>query len=263
MLRHIEGTDITFLTQLVNSQGQPMKVSILQWALLNELEEEIAGDTVSDLVGESYEIKVLKEFNTITSDSVRETRMLVVRLMDADGKIETQKTYYLIEKEATLVIGENSFITYLQCLKLVPSIPNLAAFGAATEEQQKAALSYAYNNIGRLSLVDGAAGIEVGRRHMAFYKKIPENTRDLEFEDFKYLPDNFKADLALAQIVEAEYLLGGDGIETLREKGIMSYTVGEVKQFYRTSKPLEIGVSKKALAHIGRYINYTRRIGRV
>lgn len=263
MLRHIAGSDIFFETMLVDSKGLPMNVTILQWSLFNELEQEIAGDTVSDLVGESYAIKVDKQFNEITSNSVRETRMLVVRLMREDGHIETQKTYYLIEKEATLVIGENSFITYLQCLKLVPSIPNLAAFGAATEEQQKAALSYAYTNIGRLTLVDSAVGLEVQRRHIAFYKKQVETTRDLDPEDFPYLPENFKADIALAQIVEADHLLGGDGIEALREKGIMSYTVGEVKQFYRTSKPLEIGVSKKSLAHIGRYINYTRKIGRV
>ncbi|GAL22948.1 hypothetical protein JCM19235_1249 [Vibrio maritimus] len=64
-------------------------------------------------------------------------------------------------------------------------------------------------------------------------------------------------------MLEAEHLLGGDGTEDLRAKGVMSYTVGEVKQFFRTSKPLDLVVSKHALRYIGRYVQYNRRLSRV
>lgn len=84
----------------------------------------------------------------------------------------------------------------------------------------------------------------------------------LTLEEFESLPQEFLDDLKLAQVVEADAALSLDSPEHKRASGILSDTVGETSQMFRTGRPLDLVVSKRALRYLARWLETTWSISR-
>lgn len=263
MDKHLQGQNINVEVPFVDDKGQPITdVTKVSWQLFDEDENRL--DSGEQLIsqGKSLVIVADKAHNLINHNEVFAVRLLSSKLHTHSGREYVQRYYYMLETESTLIVCQNSFLTYMQALRLMPEIADLISFSGATEDARKTALINAYRNISSLSLTLAAAGTDIDKLHYANGDERPYTAGDWTPEDWTAMNEKIKHDFRIAQLIEAEGILGGDGVGQLRAQGVMSYSVGEVKQFYRTSQPLELSVSKAALRVIGKYIQYNRGIGR-
>ena len=255
-----------YTVPLVDPDGNAVIATEVQWTLFDEKEQTVISGVIAT-TGTDTEvvISLTAEECTITNGKQTEVRLLRVTIVTADNEF-TNNDYFMLANTQSVVPGENSFLTYLEALRLMPEFPQFVAFTSATEQERKNALIAAYRNIGNIELLRGSM-VENDANETPLLtedKSVPLwTTLQLTPALYAKLHDSIKRNLGFAQIVEAEYLLGGDGNEDLRSKGVMSYSVGEVKQFFRTSKPIELSVSKHALRYIGRYVQYNRSLTRV
>lgn len=263
MNTYLQGVNIDINIPLLNDIGEDLdNVSKVTWILYDENEKLLTSGEVTDFDEELASVRVEAKYNLVDKDEQSEVRLLVATLMCDNEKSYTHKFYYILQSEAILQYGKNSILTYMQALKLTPTIATLVSWNSATEAQQKTALLNAFTNLSRLRLHRGCAGDDADYEAYRVIGSAPVTLTDFPEKAWAKFSTQFKKDFQLAQMMEAEYLLGGDGVEQLRHKGVMSYTVGEVKQFYRTSTPLEMGCCKDALRYVGRYIQYHSTIAR-
>ncbi|MDL2285092.1 hypothetical protein LJC19_08160, partial [Oxalobacter sp. OttesenSCG-928-P03] len=78
------------------------------------------------------------------------------------------------------------------------------------------------------------------------------------------LPKLFINALRRAQIMQANYLLLDENsdIEHLRQRGLLSNTVSESKQFFRTQKPIAKTLCERAMKELARWLVFNRRTAR-
>ena len=152
-----------------------------------------------------------------------------------------------------LVKGENSFETIDGLAELIEASIVLNQLPVLNEDQQISALSQAWQNIDALSVnIDALSGTVT-------------RTGDLTASDLADLETNqprvFRA-LLSAQMLEADFLAGGNPVEQRRRDGMLSNSVGESAQFYRTSKPLVLPVCREAAVALRGIISYSTAISR-
>lgn len=183
---------------------------------------------------------------------------------DVDGNlISSVATEIVVESDNLLVVGENSFASYQELIVESFNMTDLATFKGASKEEQIAALITAYYNAGSMSVSF------FNHRHLidplsimpADMAKIG-STRSLTADQISKLKPEVVKQLVRCQLAEADSLLGGNPIERQRILGLLSHAAGESTHFYRTSKPLELPISKRAAVELRGIINYALRIGR-
>lgn len=74
-------------------------------------------------------------------------------------------------------------------------------------------------------------------------------------EQFADLPDYFKEALLLATVNEACEIANGNDIASAREDGILSESIGETTNMYRTSKVANVRVACSTWRLLISYIN--------
>ncbi|HHF3053204.1 TPA: hypothetical protein ACPJ1H_004021 [Vibrio alginolyticus] len=263
MRKYLSKKAIDFAIPFLDEQGESISVAKVLWEVLDEKESSIAAGEITPAVDDTQVVIELgSEICTISNGQNTEVRLLKITLVAQESEVSIRE-YFTLENEQTVTPAENSFVTYLEALRLMPEFPQFVAFNTATEQERKAALIAAYRNIGNIEFAKGALIDNEGSPMLTDSGDSFWTTLQITPELYDVLDKSVKQNLEFAQMVEAEYILGGDGTEDLRSKGVLSYSVGEVKQFFRTSKPLELSVSKHALKYIGRYVQYDRRLTRV
>jgi hypothetical protein len=90
------------------------------------------------------------------------------------------------------------------------------------------------------------------------FRRLDEKTA----EEIKALPADLLKAVRLAQIVEADDIMGGDATEKLREQGLLSKTVGESSQMFRSGKADRGVLCKRASKILAKYIVKQNTIGR-
>lgn len=158
----------------------------------------------------------------------------------------------------SLAVGQNTFLTKSQSLMLAKEVIGVDNFVNSPDELQTAALIDAYERICSMEIRSRILPPTIAYKN----GKEVRSMGDLNAQDIAELPLQMRKAFMKAQILEANIILNGDPVAELRKAGVMSYTVGEVKQFFRTVKPLDFTVSMKALGQIGKYIQYNRGIAR-
>lgn len=157
-----------------------------------------------------------------------------------------------------LTVGQNTLVTQAQALLLVKEMVGVGAFVNAEPEVQIAALMEAYERVASMELRLRVLPPEVSYKDSKEVRSIGE----LNALDLTTLSLQMRKAFMKAQVYEADFILGGDPVTELRKQGIMSYTVGEVKQFFRTVKPLDFTLSMRAMNQIGKYLQYSRGVAR-
>lgn len=182
---------------------------------------------------------------------------------DQGNLISAAANELVIESDNLLSAGENSFGTYQDLILESFDMTDLDAFKSATKEEQVAALITAYYNIGSMSVsffqhrdledpstYDQGDLIEIG------------STRKLTPGQLAALKASVRQQLKRSQLAEADSILGGNPIERQRILGLLSHAAGESTHFYRTTKPLELPISKRAAVELRGIINYVVRLSR-
>lgn len=148
--------------------------------------------------------------------------------------------------------GINSFASYGQLLVIAQDHYELSALHSATEEDSRKAFKEAWTNLGNFKVRF--------RRQAGYLSKFTSQDLDeLKFSDREVL--------IRAQVIEANFVLGGDPTAQRINTGLVSTSSGESTQYLRSTTtkgtaPLRLAASREALEALKGHIVWTVKSGR-
>lgn len=260
MQAYLGGHSVTLTIPLIDADGATIAAQTASYRVIDQEEAELVAKVAHPTFiegDESIEILIDGAINTLPLGETRGMRVVELFLETAIGTIKLEQGYF-IEATEVLVEGVNTFATYNKALYLSYEIPNIPGWTDAPRQGRIAALIAARRNIGRLrfryafganqDIIDNTVGVS--------------DLTNATLDQWNALPKDFKEALYRAQIIEADFLLGGDEIGDLRRSGLMSMSVGEAKQFFRTTRPLEGVVCKRAMKELSKWAVTGLRLAR-
>lgn len=219
------------------------------YAVYDDEGAEVVASTSLDLSGSPRQALVeLTEANNDIGQNSRAFRRLVLTYSDDLNEFEKEISF-ILESTGVVKMGENSFGTYGAMILLAQNIVRLDAFHEASITEQRAALINAWYNIGDVPITGLNLDAEYG-------------TRDLTSELLGQISASNLDRLRRAQIIEADFILGGNPVEDRRRTGMISDSASESAQFFRTSKPLELPVCKAAANALRGLVNWNIKVSR-
>lgn len=273
------GTDVALQVPLQDKVGNPLTVSAISYRVTDENGVELVPATAlaSFVAGSAAAgIAIPAAENTLAAGVARGLRNVELTCTIGGNQIFLHAAY-AIEIADPLVVGVNSFMTYAQAEFTALGLPNIDAWNGADEQARIAALMDARSHIVQLSFTPLNSNVNWGQDSLNF---IPEGTYNTDYvgdssmflfngnldllrpDQFKSLPSRFVDALKRAQVVEADAILGGNSIEQKRREGLVQDNIGESRQMFRQSKPLELPVCRRALGYLGYFVTFAKRIGR-
>jgi len=267
------GTDVTLVVPLIDPSGNTLVVDAISYGIFDQTGEEVLALTAHEEYGpgsETVDIVVPASLNTLEPGTPQALRQIELYCTIGENVI-TLHANYVVSLPDPLVVGLNSFGTYAALQFSAMSIPNLRGWEVASATERMAALIDARLSICRLSFTPFNSRPS---QDSLFF--VPEGTRETRYpgaeyvgdlsdmtpEQFVKLPARFIQALLRAQVVEADAILGGNGIEAKRQEGLVQDDVGESRQVYRGGRPLQLPVCRRALSYLSLYVNFSKRIGR-
>ena len=91
---------------------------------------------------------------------------------------------------------------------------------------------------------------------------IPYGFEDMTKAQFEDLPPRFLRDVKLALVVEANEVLGVESAQEKRRSGVLSDTVGETSQMFRSGRPMDTIIGNRAMSHVKRWVDTAWRVRR-
>lgn len=268
----LAGTDVTLSLPLLDSDGNALAVETIEFRVTDEAGAEVLPRAaLVEFIAESatVEIPVLAVNNTLGEGVTRGARFIELFCI-VGGNTVVLNGGYVIQNVDRLAVGVNSFQTYPMAIYTATDMANLPGWDAASDDARRAALMEARHHINQLSFNALTSGNGWGQDNLNY---VAEGTRDGFMTDsasldsltpaqFMQLPERFRKALCLAQIAEADVILGGDPIEKKRLEGLVADMVGESKQMFRPKTPLRLPVSRRALGYLSLWVSFAKKIGR-
>jgi hypothetical protein len=263
------GLEFSTLIPFVTSEGVPFSASSGTFKVLDEFDFEVVPATALTLGAGSSEATVtLGDRDTtlaVTLPVGRTQSVFTIRLAlinDEGGATIFVEDHYLLVAAQVLVPGVNTQMTYAQSLMLSINTADLEGWSAASRAEREAALISAWSSFTRIRFDETIwEDYEMDRIiDPLFYTGI--DVTEMTAEQFEAMPPKFKNAVRLAHLIEADFLLGGNQVERTRRAGLMSTTVGEASQFFRTVKPYIGPLCDRALRALTPYLARTIRVNR-
>lgn len=270
---YLHGTDVNLVVPLQDKSGNQLNVTAIDYRITDQSGVELVARAA--LVGfvagaASATIAVPAASNVLAAGQSRALRAVDL-YCTIGGNVVMLSAAYAIEQPDPLVVGINSFQSYPAAQFVALDIPNLAGWDNASEAERIAALIDARDHICQLSFQ--SLNRRLGQDSLQY---LPEGVRDvgsslfgfngdlklLSPAQFANLPPEFRAALNKAQVAEANVILGGDPVEAKRQDGLLLDSVGESRQMFRPGKPLQLPVSRRALAYLSQFVTFSKQIGR-
>jgi hypothetical protein len=274
------GTAVTYTVPLQDPSGNPLTFESISYRITDENGVELVPSTALtfDAGSDSAFISVTAAVNTLPAGSARGLRNIEMQCLDENGNTVNLRAAYVVELADPLVVGVNSFMTYTQAEFTAMSLPDLDSWFMADERSRIAALMDARAHIVQLSFTPLNSNVNWGQDSLNF---IPEGTYSTDYvgnsnmflfngnldllrpEQFASLPTRFVDALKRAQVVEADFILGGNSIEQKRREGLIQDNIGESRQTFRQSRPLQLPVCRRALGYLSYFVTFAKRLGRM
>lgn len=243
------------------STGESPDIESVQYRVTDQDGVERVALTALDeanIVDSEILVPIDAAVNGLAEGSSRELRSVEIRVTTPDEELVFVE-HYFIEGINTLRLLENSFQTLPQAMLVGAEVANIDAWDTASDDRKNRALTEAFRNIAQLSF-----RYEFSDSQSRITDKLwfSSDIRDLTASEYNNLDEDFRKALCVAQVIEANALLGGSDVSNLRRDGLMSASVGEVSQMFRPGKPLVLSVSRRALEALSGYVNWSRGVSR-
>lgn len=278
----VANTQVTLPISIADDDGNPLQAKSAEFSVSDQTGAVIIERTAVDASqisedGSTVTVVIPADKNGLAAPTASEYRSVTVYCVVASNTL-LFGAGYTIEPAERLIVGVNSFQTTSQAELTASTMPNIVAWSKATPRQRSNALMDARNHIVQLSFNQLNSNINWGQDSLNF---VPEgnyttsyvstnglflfngNLALLSPAQFAKLPEKFLQALRFAQVAEAEFILGGDSIGNMRRDGVMLESIGDVKQMFRPSKPLEMPVCKRALSYLAYFVTFSKKIGRI
>lgn len=229
----IAGHETTFVIPVSGLNGEFSDATAVSYRVVDGFGNELLPFTpILPFESGSFEvtITVSAAINTLSEGSSREVRLIEALITTERGTIKTEIDY-VIEAMDVLVVGQNSFLTYAGALQVGYNIPAINSWQESEKSDRITALISAHKTISQMVFND------------------PESEELAEAKK-------------RAQVLEADYLLGGDEVGEYRRAGLMSMTVGEAKQFFRPGKVVDTPICRRAMKELNKWLVRSVRIAR-
>lgn len=238
--------------------GYPVAdVISVEWSVRDEQGYSIlAGSSVPD-AGSAEVVVYIDGYLNEPLNETYTTYEVAYKLVTGSREIP-DSIVYQVEAEGAVQEWKNTLITPLRGLSMMREIPNMSEFAAANRDEQKAALLFAYRALCALKFNTNV----FPKEYQVINGEKVTSLRQLTEEAWHACSSQFVDDLRVAQMIEANDSLVSPELGAMREAGVLSYTVGEVKQFVSSQRPLTVGLCPAAMRKVGRYLDMSRRIGR-
>jgi hypothetical protein len=258
MNSYVSGQQVTVTFQLVDADGVAITPTDADYQVIDQAGTVIEPMTNIALSGGETELQVTVSGadNTLVG-TTRALRQVELYLTTASGQFSLTQAY-VVETTDPLVVRINSFQTLTAAEFQATSMADLRGWSAATRSAKVAAMIEAWRTICQLnfrySFVDDQSHIEPSFSI--------SDLDDVTAEVWATLDPDFVEALQLAQVAEADELLGGGKSEVVRarEDGILSITVGESSQMFQSGKPIQSKVSSRAIKYLSKYLRPARVI---
>lgn len=276
-----ENSQVCLEVEVLDASGKPYEEPcVLIYKILDAEGSELFSGSLED-IEKTATLIVEAQYNACPQGKVKDLRRIDLKFQKPDDNsiISGRTLYYTIRSEQPLTVGENSFVTYDQCLLLASTIPHLDQLANSTEDQLVVALLEAHDRLMRLryrlpitTRMENVGYVsEVAWRPRAITDDDPFGWACYRFtldevtpEEFKNLPEKFRNALAKAQVMEANSVLEPtDSIEERRRKGVILETINEVKMMFSSTTPVSSKLTRNAMSVLAPYLDTTVRLRRV
>jgi hypothetical protein len=291
MLIYLAGTAVTLTIPLTDRYGNAINAASVAYRVLDQNENELVSQTpVAGFVAGSPSVTftvpaTANQLTGVAADPndpndttyLRAARGVELFVTDTSGNTLCIDASYGIELDSPLAFGLNTFQTLAQAEMTALDVPNTTGWDSATTDNKIAALIDARNHLCKLNYNLLNSNVNYSQDQLAYVPEgqynstyIAENslflfTGNLELllpEQIAVMPKRFIRALQLAQLAEADYILSGQDMESKRANGLILDSVGDAKQMYRASKPLQLPCCRRALAYISYFVTFAKHIGR-
>jgi hypothetical protein len=239
-----------------------------RWWVENEMGGIVLGESAvlgSALEGAVVTLNITGSLNLLPTGAYRGLRLVRLRYRAPDtfpGWRDVEHPYDVIGQDGELILQINSFVTYNEALLLAREMSETESFDAAQREARIAVLAEAWRTLVRLNYDLPDDYDRIMSRVTDFPGADPGDLTEMTAEEFLALDPLFIAAIKRAQVAEAIERLGGRSVADARAKGLLSSTIGEVSQMYRSGRPIDVGVSPRALKELRGFVVYTPRLSR-
>lgn len=276
MKLYLAGTDVSLIIPIQDRYGNALSATAVDYeVVLSDNTAVVNRQPVGGFVAAqpSVSITIPASANQLSGQFPREPRKVNLYCV-IDGNTVLISESYGIEPADPLWAGVNSFQSFAEAEMTAASMPNLAGWESADADAKIAAMVEARLNICRINFAlldsnarwgqnslnyvpEGTYKVDTIRNNLLFY-----GLDSLTQEQYLKLPERFRNALKLAQVAEADMLLGGDDLLQKRQAGIVEDSTGESTQRFRTGKVLTQSVCSRAMRYLSPYISYSMRLGR-
>lgn len=264
MLNYKPGSPIGLSFQLEDDAGAAILPVSYDWKVVDEAGVVVqATQTVAvpdpQTLGGVLTLTVPGSLTVLPVGVTRAIRSIEVTLTVAGGQTYTMVASAMIKALESLVVGVNSIQTYNQALVLAEglSAKSLVGWEANCDQgQRERALIEAYLRLCKLNLRYDPRD---NQSTVIAWENYPIRLSDYTASQLAGLDPRMLQGFRTAQVVEASEILREDEIALARESGMISSTVGESSQFFRSSKVIDrtlMPISTAALMHIQRWVRF-------
>jgi len=226
-------------------------------------------DTPIEVYGddEHLEIVISSDLTQVAAGERRKLLRVMLTVVGQDDELFKFSESVLIQALNKLLIPAESFQTVDEASMIAMDVFNLPNWEVANRELRRKALIESAHRIKRISfnLTDSHVGqdyIEHPNWLLTDDSGAYAGFDAMTEVDFNALPTLFLHDLKIAQVVEADAVLGLETPESKRASGVLSDTVGETSQMFRSGRPIDLPVSKRTLRYLSRWMLNRWSIGR-
>lgn len=270
MQTHVPGSSLQVSFELRDDLGSILEPIALRWRVIDESETVLLDWTQAPAMLPTgvVTVGVPGSVNALVPPATRGIRNIELEATLTDGTVLLRSQVVMLAAQTQLQVGVNSFGTYMQALMHAQDFTTdtLAGWGSTESRQEReAALIEAHQAMRRMPIViDSRSAADVCVRDAGTLMKQRRWLSCLNADEYQsFVADHQKQILMKAQLLEASAILEADTTLAMRQKGIMSASVGESSQFFRTTKPLELPmISQKAIGLIKLYLRWSVVVGR-
>tara|TARA_B100002049_G_scaffold236151_2_gene222156 strand:- start:1265 stop:2038 length:774 start_codon:yes stop_codon:yes gene_type:complete len=232
-----------------------------RYRVVNDDRIEVVAWTSIEAVSGEFTIVVPALCNQIPENRQRGVFLVdLVEVGPGGERVGTQYRYVVVG-DLAFEIPAQSFQTYERALATGMGMANLSGWDKASDDKRINAMVEAALRINRISF---------SLTDMTEFPDFPGLDEDvfegqvsaLSRAEFNALPAPFINALRLAQLAEANAILGGEPIEDRRQAGMISQTVGETSSFFRQGAPARTPVCRRAMEYLARFIDSSPKIAR-
>ena len=240
MNKFLAGAPVTLTIPLQDRLGNTVAALGVEFEVLDRAGAVKQARQAVTVSGNSVEVTVTSAANELADGVPRDLRTVKL-YCKIDGGEQTISRSYAVEAEAILIVGVNSFQTLEEAELTAMDIFDMGDWDVMDDDDKIRALIDARTRI---------CGISKGPSPW----NVKDQLGDLTVEQYNLLPEKFKKALRLAQVADAAATLTPDPVEEKRAKGLILDTIGETKQMFRSGRPVNSPVCKKAMDYLRDFV---------